>query len=151
MREKLASAGAMIGAVLASACCWLPLLLIAVGAGGAVGIAGTFAAYRIPLAILALAALGSAWFFTYRKPASRKAEADPCTRAPQAGESCCPPSKVRRLNKVLLWILTPLVLTFTLFPHQVFSLFRLPSAQQDSPIVITESEEQIVLRVEGMT
>lgn len=325
MREKVAGAGALVGAILASACCWLPLLLITVGAGGAVGIASMLEAYRVPFAILAFTAIGSAWYLTYRKPktgmsvahtvpvASSETPACPCcgktgkkvpsrtvsalakrpvrpgqyflclapecalvyygptalmkddlnvyvgfkeaqaphlvcycfehsieeieeelrrtgtttipdsikskiragqcacevknpqgtcclgnvnravseareriagraagpvggpavqcTPAPQVeeshdtccrlpagedgAESCCAPSgagtKVRLLNKVMLWILTPLILALTLFPHQIFALFASTSPQPPAPAVLTEGEERLVLRIEGMT
>jgi hypothetical protein len=83
VKEKLASAGAVVGAVLASACCWLPLLLIAVGAGSGFAVAGTLDKYRIPLAAFALVALGTAWYLTYRKPKPK-----PTTAAPGQNAAC---------------------------------------------------------------
>lgn len=321
MREKLSGAGALVGAILASSCCWLPLLLVAIGAGSAVGVARVMDAYRIPFAVLALAALGSAWYFSYRKPkpesqicaasVSSQAEACPCCKrvgkkvpsktvaalakrpvkpgqhylclAPECalvyygptvlmkddlnvrvgfkeadaphlvcycfehsveeiedelrrtgtttiperiktkikagrcacevknpqgtcclghvnravaearervagkvtvpvgvpavqctfapatqedheaccrlpvaeeGESCCAPgktgSRVRSVNKVLLWIVTPLVLAFVLFPHRMFALFASTQPERPGPAV-SQDEERIILRVEGMT
>jgi hypothetical protein len=86
VKEKLASAGALMGAVLASSCCWLPLLLIAVGAGSGIAVASTLDKFRIPLAAFALAALGTAWYFTYRKPKSKQATIS----GPAAPNSLCP-------------------------------------------------------------
>lgn len=82
MREKLAGSIALVAAVFASSCCWLPLLLIAIGTGSSLTVTSALEPYRIPFAILAFGALGTAWYLTYRKP-QQKEEAC-CT--PQTGE-----------------------------------------------------------------
>ena len=43
--EKIAKIGTLLSAIMASACCWLPLVVLAIGVSGA-GIAATLEAYR---------------------------------------------------------------------------------------------------------
>lgn len=66
----VATFGAVVTAVLGSACCWLPLLLAAFGFS-AVGIGQFFEQYRPYLLTAALVLLGLAWFFTYRDALAR--------------------------------------------------------------------------------
>ncbi len=61
---------AMVTAVLASACCWLPLLLVAFGISAA-GVGQFFEQYRPYLLTAAFAILGLAWYFTYRGALAR--------------------------------------------------------------------------------
>ena len=56
---------------------------------------------------------------------------------------------MRKLNKVMLWVLTPIVLAFTIFPHQIFAL--LVPQQTDLSQPIAPAERRVVLHVEGMT
>ncbi|NPV06039.1 MAG: hypothetical protein HPY67_15065 [Syntrophaceae bacterium] len=114
----IAQAGALISAVLASACCWLPLLLIAFGVSGGT-MAAKFEASRPVLLPVTFALLGLAFFFTYRKPKVVAAAAS------GGGESCgCPPEHakgftIKRLNKIMLWVVTVFVLAFAFFPNYV--------------------------------
>ena len=59
----LAQVGALASAIVASACCWLPLLLIAVGVSGS-ALSATFEAWRPVLLPLPFALLGLACCFT---------------------------------------------------------------------------------------
>jgi copper chaperone CopZ len=61
----LPALGAVFTAVLGSACCWLPLLLIAFGFS-AVGIGSFFGRYRPHLLWATFTLLGIAWYMTYR-------------------------------------------------------------------------------------
>ena len=64
---KLAQLGAIATAVLASTCCWLPLLLIALGIS--VGtISATIAAWRWVILPITFVFLAVAFYFTYRRP-----------------------------------------------------------------------------------
>ena len=54
----------VVSAILASACCWLPLVLIALGASGA-GIAAGLEAYRPLLIVVTFGFLGAAFYLTY--------------------------------------------------------------------------------------
>lgn len=123
----IAQAGALITAVLASACCWLPLLLIALGVSGG-AVAAQFEAYRPFLLPAAFGLLGLAFYYTYRRPRAGVTETagdgDTCCAA-QSGQdeaSCCPEEggssfTVRRFNRIMLWVVAALVLAFTLFPY----------------------------------
>jgi copper chaperone CopZ len=105
MKEKgalLATLGAVFTALLGTACCWLPLLLIAFGFS-AVGIGSFFEQYRSYFLIATFALLAVAWYFTYRaaiwqmwsrlrgKPVPA-ASVEACCAAetsPAAVHSCC--------------------------------------------------------------
>ena len=90
-----ATGGAMVSAVLSSACCWLPLLLIAFGASAA-GISSLLEAYRPYLLGLTGLFLATGFYSVY----FRKQQCAP-------GEACAVPnSKLKRFNKVMLWVAT---------------------------------------------
>ena len=72
----IARIGAILSAILASACCWLPLALITVGVSGA-GIAAGLKTYRPLLIVVTFGFLGAAFYLTYRP------------RAKVAGDDCC--------------------------------------------------------------
>lgn len=102
----LSAGGALVTAVLSSACCWLPLAAVAAG-GSVAGSARFFAAYRPAFLVGTLALLGGGFYLVYiRKPRC----------AP--GEACATPSpRVLRMNKIVLWIATLLVVASALFPN----------------------------------
>lgn len=102
-----ASVSAMGSAVLSSACCWLPLVLVALGVSGG-GVAGFVDAYRPWLLGGAATLLAVALRLTYRR-------AD-CG----SDGSCAPPApRLVSLNKALLWIATAVVVGFAAFPSFV--------------------------------
>jgi copper chaperone CopZ len=111
-RARLLSGGAVLGAIFASACCWLPLLLIGMGVS-TVGVAGFFEAYRPYFLVATAGLLGTGFYFVYfRKPKC----------AP--GEACAVPNpRLQRMNKVSLWLATVLVIAFGAFPSYVGALF----------------------------
>jgi copper chaperone CopZ len=98
----LATLGAVLTAIMGSACCWLPLLLIAFGFSAA-GVGSFFEQYRPYFLTVTFALLAVAWYFTYRsaiwrvwarlqgKPAPASAvEACCATEATSApAHSCC--------------------------------------------------------------
>lgn len=103
-----AAAGSVVSAVVASACCWVPLLLLGFGVSAA-SVSATFEQVR-PFFLLAAAALLAAGFYLtyFRKEAC----------AP--GSVCAAPGpKPGRFNRVMLWVATALVLAFALFPNYV--------------------------------
>ena len=63
--ELVAKIGTVVSAIMASSCCWLPVLLLAVGVSGA-GIASTLQAYRPVFMGVTFGFLGMAFYFTYR-------------------------------------------------------------------------------------
>lgn len=143
MRDKglVSSIGASVAAILASACCWLPLLLLALGAGAAaaslVGVLESLRPVTVPAALLLL---GVAGWFTY---------------VDRSSKDCCAPvgerargSRLKRLNRYLLPLIAVLVLGLALFPSRVLSFLR-PATETD--LRAEANETVIVLSVPGMT
>ena len=75
--NKYIQIGAIVSALFASACCWLPLLLIGFGVSG-VAFASFFEQYRILLMVITFVLLGTAFYFTYR----------PVKKVMVTGENC---------------------------------------------------------------
>ena len=102
--KRLSIGGALLAALAASWCCLGPLLLAALGVGGA-GATATLGAFRpYHLAGTALL-LGAGFFFAYRKP--RKSAADACG---------CEKPRVNRVGRFGLWIGTLLVVLVAAAP-----------------------------------
>ncbi len=134
-----ATAGAVVSAVLSSACCWLPLLLIAFGASAA-GVAGFFEAYRPYLLGATGLLLASGFYLAY----VRKERCGP-------GEACAIPNpRLRRLNKVTLWVATAVVLAFAIFPNYVGLLLR---GDHSGPVAASPApgSRTVHFAVSGMT
>jgi copper chaperone CopZ len=120
--ETVAQAGTVLSALVASSCCWLPLVLLALGVSGA-GIVGALEVYRPLFVAATVLCLAAAFFFAYRP---RKA-------GPAAGECCAPgrdccsassPASKRRSNlmawnRVMLWVVTFLAVALLFFPRSV--------------------------------
>lgn len=149
--EKFAKIGTVISAIMASACCWLPLLLLAVGVSGA-GIAATLETYRPLFIVVTFGFLGSAFYFTYRpKKVAAGAGHGCCPTEAAETENCCTPTGKRRfnmmsLNKVMLWGVTVLAVAFLFFPSYVGLLFG-----TGNNIAVTENMNRAVFQIEGMT
>ena len=100
-----------VAAVLASACCLGPLVLIALGVSGAwIGNLAALEPYRPWFIGAALVAMVFAWRRIYRP-------VEDC----QPGDVCAVP-QVRRAYKITFWIVAMLVLTALAFPF-VLPLF----------------------------
>ena len=96
--ETISKIGTVLSAVMASACCWLPLLLLAFGVSGA-GIAGALDAYRPLFITLTVVFLAAAFYFTYRPRKAASASEDCCATT----HDCCAtpsPTNKRRFNMV---------------------------------------------------
>lgn len=156
----VAQVGALASAIVASACCWLPLLLIAVGVSGG-ALSATFEAWRPVLLPVTFALLGLAFYFTYRKPRAATLPAggtaageDACCAVPTTeskGEACCPPagggvSTLKRINKVMLWVVTAFVLAFAFFPNYVGYLLG-----GGDTLAGRSDLDKAVIAIEGMT
>jgi len=98
--------GAVIAAFAASSCCLGPLLLAALGIGGAGGIAG-LGAYRLYLLAGTAALLSAGFYFTYRKPRAPFESADACG---------CERPRTNRVGRIGLWIATVLVVLVAAAP-----------------------------------
>ena len=167
----LASVGAVFSAVVASACCWLPLVLLAMGISG-VGVAGIFEQYRPIFLTGTFALLGVAWYLTYRPTVHRwlarssTASAagsgalhaccavEPEQHEPVAAESCCATDaggrrfSIRQFNIGMLWVSTAVALVFAFFPHWIGYVLRAGSTNNHQSAVTLKQYE---VRIEGMT
>lgn len=150
--EAITKVGTVLSAIMASACCWLPLLLVAVGVSGA-GIAATLEAYR-PLCIaLTFGFLAAAFYFTYRPRKSSTATGDCCSTT----TDCCavPNGELKRrlslmtFNKVVLWGVTLLAVGFLFFPKYVGILVA--SRQAESETTNADLVRKTTVAIEGMT
>lgn len=149
--ELIAKVGVLISAVMASACCWLPLVLLAVGVSGA-GIASALEAYRPLFIVVTFGFLGPAFYLTYRprKTAACASHAC-CATEPTDANECCTPAAKRRFNlmafnKVMLWVVTALAVAFLFFPSYVGRLVGSGTGP-----ALTADMNQTLFRVEGMT
>jgi copper chaperone CopZ/NADH:ubiquinone oxidoreductase subunit 3 (subunit A) len=150
--EAISKVGTVLSAIMASACCWLPLLLLAFGVSGA-GIAGALDAYRPVFIALTVAFLAAAFYFTYRPRKAAAASEDCCSTA----HACCaapsPTSKRRfnmmTLNKVMLWVITLIAVAFLLFPN--YMKFFLSGGGSGEPATSNPLVRTTTLSVEGMT
>lgn len=151
--ETITRIGTILSAIIASSCCWLPLVLLVFGVSGA-GIAGTLEAYRPLFIVLTFGFLASAFYFTYRPRKSQTSE-DDCCSSTHAG--CAVPNdgtkrrfSLMTLNKALLWGVTVLAVLFLFFPKYV--RFFLASQQADSETTATNPlVRKTVIAIEGMT
>lgn len=109
--QKTTLIGSVLTAILASVCCIGPLVFAVLGISGA-GFILKFEAYRPLFIIVATALLGTAFYFTYKKkPAEECAD----------GTYCANP-KSDRINKIILWVATGLVVIAIFFPT-IISVF----------------------------
>lgn len=129
--------GAIGTAIVASACCWLPLLLLAFGISAG-GLSASFEAVRGPLLGVTFVLLGIAFYSTYFRKQS-------C----QPGSSCAAPNpNLQRFNQVMLWLATAAVLAFALFPQYVGLL---SAASTDSAAGVGTETTTVTLDIDGMT
>ena len=99
-KSRFAAAGSVIGAVLASSCCIVPLLLVTLGVSGAwIGTLSGLEPYKPWFVAVAIAFLGFGFWQVYRKPAPT------C----EDGSYCANPSS-GRVVKVALWFAAILIL-----------------------------------------
>ena len=104
--ERAALATGGIAALLAGACCVVPLALVSIGVGGAwLANLRLLEPYRPFFLGVALLALGFAWKRIYRPAA-------PCN----PGEVCAVP-RVRRAYKIGFWSVTALLLVMFGYPY----------------------------------
>jgi mercuric ion transport protein len=100
----LVVAGGIVGAIAASSCCILPLVLFALGAGGAwVANLTALAPYQPIFVIVTLGLLGYGFWTVYRRPV--------CA----AGDTCAQPVS-DRLLKIGLWAATFCIAAALVFP-----------------------------------
>ena len=136
-RGLLAAGGSVVAAVVASACCWIPFLLVSSGAATA-GLSAGFERVRPYFLGATALLLGAGFYLVYFK----KQKCAP-------GEACAVPNKkLQRFNRVMLWIATVSVLALALFPNYVGFLAN-PSVAETSGD--SDASAMVVLDIEGMT
>lgn len=97
-KARIIAAGGILGALAASTCCVVPLILFSLGISGAwVGNLTALAPYKPIFIIITLGFLGYGYWLVYRKPKA-------CTQ----GETCARPLP-NRVVKSGLWISTILI------------------------------------------
>lgn len=97
--ERLLAVGGIVGALLASSCCVVPLLLVTLGVSGAwVGQLTSLEPYKPYFLIVAAGCLAAGFWHVYFKPSK------PC----QDDSYCARPAS-SRLTKSVLWLATVLV------------------------------------------
>lgn len=106
----LTVAGAVVSALLASVCCIGPLVLAALGIGGA-GLLARFDVYRPIFTVATAALLGVGFWLAYRKP---KVKGDACG---------CEYPKANRVGRALLWIAAVVAVGFWAFPYIAERIF----------------------------
>jgi copper chaperone CopZ len=163
----LATLGAVFTAVVGSACCWLPLLLIACGFSAA-GVGSLFEQYRLHFLCATFLLLGFAWYWTCR-PALQRTWAQLPGRPLPAVESaggCCGPAACcagqadagagpsasrftpRLFNQVMLWLATVVILLLALFPRWSGLSF---GGGTPLPLSAQDNQQRVVLEIEGMS
>lgn len=102
----LLAVGGLVGALAASSCCVLPLVLFSLGISGAwLGNLTTLAPYQWIFVTITLLFLATGFYLVYRRPAADCAD----------GEACARPLP-NRLVKIALWVATALVAAALMFP-----------------------------------
>ena len=132
-----AALGAVVSAVIASACCWLPLLLLAFGLSAA-GASAAFEAFRPTVLLAAAVLLGSGFSLSYvRRPA--------CA----TGEACAVLNpRPRRSSRAMLWLAAAVALVVAFFPSYAGIL---SGGTGETAAAHGSSPETLTLTVEGMT
>ena len=106
-RQRLVAVGGILGALAASSCCIVPLVLFSLGVGGAwIGNLTALAPYK-PIFIAGTAGLlGYGFYLVYWKPRRACADGAACAR-----------SIPNRLVKLALWIATVLAIAAFAFDY----------------------------------
>lgn len=136
----LAAVASVLSAIIATACCWLPLLLAAFGlsAGGA---SAMFEGVRPFFLVLAPLFLGIGFYFVYFRKEAVKAD------------TCCPPGtrKGAGFQRTMLRGAAGVVLTIAFFPD---AIPRLLGRSQSSPEAAPGDPRSVLIstiHIEGMT
>jgi len=108
-KARWIAAGGFLGALAASTCCILPLVLFSLGISGAwIGQLTALSPYQPIFIALTVLCLGYGYWLVYRKP----------KQACEDGMACARPLP-NRLVKTLLWLATILVLVAFAWPYIV--------------------------------
>jgi len=136
----LAAAGSVGAAVASSACCWLPLTMLAFGASAA-GASAFLERWRPYFAVGAIVLLGLGFYLAYfRAGACRE-------------DGCCDARARRRMRvtRISLWIAV-VVVAFVSFPRYVGALLEVFEDQTVEQVsAVQAAERTLVFEIDGMT
>lgn len=134
--ERWTTIGSVVSAAASSACCWLPLLMVATGFSVA-GASAFFERFRPLFLVIAVILLGIGFYLNYRPP---KVACGP-------DGSCAPSgSRFRRWNRGLLWSSALLVTALAFFPSYVGRVIGASAMSSEESV-----SSVLVLGIEGMT
>ena len=152
--ERFAMFGSVVSGVLASACCWLPLLLLAAGFSGA-AVGAALERYRPILLAVTFALLAVAFYLTYRPRFRIAGSLAPAGEAESGVRSeCCSPTArtkctLQKMNRVVLWIVAAITLAFALFPNYAGLFFK--DGRRGLMLTTRGDSDAVFIAVEGMT
>ena len=107
-RKTIFTGGSVLGAVVMSSCCIIPLALFSVGVTGAwIGNLAALYPYKIYFFIVTAGFLGAGFYTAYRKPIAAACEPD----------GYCATATADRINRAVLWSASVLVLAALGFPY----------------------------------
>ncbi len=107
-KKALFASGSLLGAFAMSSCCILPLVLFSLGVTGAwIGNLAALYPYKMYFFLATAGFLAAGFYGAYRKPKAAACEGDGNCGTPISG----------RINKVVLWGSTVLVLAALAFPY----------------------------------
>ena len=107
MGQGLVAAGGMLGAVAASSCCIVPVVLFSLGATGAwIGNLTALAPYQPVFVTVTAGFLGTGFYMVYRKPKAATADVAPCALPIR-----------NRIVKTALWSAVALTAAALAFPY----------------------------------
>ena len=113
-RKGLLASGSVIGAIFASACCILPLVLLSLGIGGAwMSNLTMLTPYQPFFIAFTLVMLGIGFYTVYRKP-KNTCRADACST-----DGYCGTPLAERVINIALWSATLLVMLVLAWPYIV--------------------------------
>ena len=113
-KKKIATAGSIFAAFVASLCCVGPIAVALIGLGSA-GLFVAIGEYRPYIMFATLIFLGVAFFFTYRK------------REVACEDGTCKVQRPSRWNQIILWVSTIAVALLLVAPYLDFSLTASPN------------------------
>ncbi len=109
LREEFAATGGVLGALAATGCCILPLVLFSLGVGGVwVGRLASLAPYQPYFIGFAALSIGYGFWQVYGRPKVACAEGDACARP-----------LPKRLVKTALWSATVLTIAALVYPYAI--------------------------------
>ena len=108
-RRTLLTGGGVLGALAMTSCCIMPLVLFSLGATGAwIGNLSALYPYKLYFFVPAVGFLAGGFYMAYRKPAASECGAD---------GTCTLPPMFDRINRIVLWAASVLVLAALAFPY----------------------------------